>query len=113
MEAVHKRGMHIIIDGVFNHCSWRFFAFEDVVKNGEKFYNSFGFQPLADTEDLDHIIRRGGQTRFCISKVKMVHVDVDTALEKANAKMEQKKQAKARSIGNIIIGLLNNAQRHK
>lgn len=82
-------------------------------KNGEKFYNSFGFQPLADTEDLDHIIRRGGQTRFCISKVKMVHVDVDTALEKANAKMEQKKQAKARSIGNIIIGLLNNAQRHK
>ena len=43
----------------------------------------------------------------------MVHVDVDTALERANAKMEQKKQAQARSIGSIIIGLLNNAQRHK
>lgn len=45
VEAVHNNGMHIIIDGVFNHCSWYFFAFEDVVKNGEKskykdwFYN--------------------------------------------------------------------------
>lgn len=26
--------MHIIIDGVFNHCSWYFFAFDDVVKKG-------------------------------------------------------------------------------
>lgn len=34
VETVHQRGMHIIIDGVFNHCSWYFFAFDDVVKNG-------------------------------------------------------------------------------
>lgn len=34
VDEVHRREMHIIIDGVFNHCSWRFFAFEDVVKNG-------------------------------------------------------------------------------
>ncbi|WP_394914883.1 glycoside hydrolase family 13 protein [uncultured Robinsoniella sp.] len=34
-EEVHRRGMHLIIDGVFNHCSWHFFAFEDVVRNGE------------------------------------------------------------------------------
>lgn len=34
VEAVHSRGMRIILDGVFNHCSWRFFAFEDVVRNG-------------------------------------------------------------------------------
>ena len=33
-EAVHERGMHIIIDGVFNHCSWYFPQFEDVVRNG-------------------------------------------------------------------------------
>lgn len=45
VQAVHARGMHIIIDGVFNHCSWYFFAFDDVVKNGENsrykdwFYN--------------------------------------------------------------------------
>lgn len=34
-QAVHERGMHIIIDGVFNHCSWYFPQFEDVVQNGE------------------------------------------------------------------------------
>lgn len=34
-EAVHERGMHIIIDGVFNHCSWFFPQFEDVVQKGE------------------------------------------------------------------------------
>ncbi|MEY8266161.1 glycoside hydrolase family 13 protein [Lachnospiraceae bacterium 64-25] len=32
---LHQRGMHIIIDGVFNHCSWHFPMFEDVVKKGE------------------------------------------------------------------------------
>lgn len=35
VEELHNRGMRIIIDGVFNHCSWRFFAFEDVVQKGE------------------------------------------------------------------------------
>ncbi|MFT4144241.1 MAG: glycoside hydrolase family 13 protein [Mobilitalea sp.] len=35
VQKLHAKGMHIIIDGVFNHCSWYFFAFEDVVKNGE------------------------------------------------------------------------------
>jgi glycosidase len=35
VEKVHENHMHIIIDGVFNHCGWYFFAFEDVVKNGE------------------------------------------------------------------------------
>lgn len=34
-EAAHRRGMHIIIDGVFNHCSWFFPQFEDVVQKGE------------------------------------------------------------------------------
>lgn len=36
VEEIHKREMKIIIDGVFNHCSWQFFAFEDVIENGEK-----------------------------------------------------------------------------
>lgn len=35
VKSAHARGMHVIIDGVFNHCSWYFFAFADVVKNGE------------------------------------------------------------------------------
>lgn len=82
-------------------------------KNGEKFYNSFGFRPLADTEDLDHILHDGQKTKFCISKVKMVHVPVGTALEHANKKMQQKQQAQAAAIGNIVIGLINNAQKHQ
>jgi cyclomaltodextrinase len=36
VQKCHQRGIRIIIDGVFNHCSWNFFAFDDVVKNGEK-----------------------------------------------------------------------------
>lgn len=31
----HKRGIKIIFDAVFNHCGNNFFAFQDVVKNGE------------------------------------------------------------------------------
>ena len=36
VDACHDRGMKVIIDGVFNHCGWHFFAFEDVVKHGKK-----------------------------------------------------------------------------
>lgn len=35
VELLHKKQMRIIIDGVFNHCSWYFFAFDDVVKYGK------------------------------------------------------------------------------
>ena len=39
----HARGMRVIIDGVFNHVGWNFFAFDDVVRNGEnsKYKNWF------------------------------------------------------------------------
>lgn len=36
IEEVHKRGMKIIIDGVFNHTGVQFWAFQDVVKNQDK-----------------------------------------------------------------------------
>ncbi len=35
VSACHTRNMKIIIDGVFNHCGWNFFAFRDVAENGE------------------------------------------------------------------------------
>ena len=35
VEELHRRGIRVIIDGVFNHCGWYFFAFDDVVRNGE------------------------------------------------------------------------------
>lgn len=82
-------------------------------KNGEKFYQSFGFQPLADTQDLDHIVQdRTGATKLCISKVKIVHVPVEAALQKANEKMEQKKQAKVQALGNILVGLVKHAKQY-
>ncbi len=33
VDRLHAKGIKVIIDGVFNHCGWHFFAFEDVVKN--------------------------------------------------------------------------------
>jgi len=36
VETLHANGIRIIIDGVFNHCGWFFFAFDDMVRNQEK-----------------------------------------------------------------------------
>lgn len=36
VDTLHAHGIRVIIDGVFNHCGWYFFAFDDVVKNQEK-----------------------------------------------------------------------------
>ena len=35
VQEVHKRGMRIILDGVFNHTGREFFAFQDIQKNRE------------------------------------------------------------------------------
>lgn len=34
VEALHERGMRIIVDASFNHCNPRFFAFQDVIQRG-------------------------------------------------------------------------------
>lgn len=36
VQALHAEGIRVMIDGVFNHCGWHFWAFEDVVKNQER-----------------------------------------------------------------------------
>ena len=36
IDEIHKRGMKIILDGVFNHTGVQFWAFQDIVKNQEK-----------------------------------------------------------------------------
>ncbi len=36
IDEIHKRGMKIIIDGVFNHTGVQFWAFQDIVKNQSK-----------------------------------------------------------------------------
>lgn len=35
VQVYHENGLKVIVDGVFNHCGWRFFAFNDVVEKGE------------------------------------------------------------------------------
>jgi glycosidase len=35
LEVAHTNGMRVILDGVFNHCSRGFFAFNDVLENQE------------------------------------------------------------------------------
>ncbi len=34
LAEAHRQGFHVIIDGVFNHVGRRFWAFQDVIKNG-------------------------------------------------------------------------------
>lgn len=43
VEQAHKRGIKIMLDGVFNHSGWEFEPWQDVLKNGEnsKYYNWF------------------------------------------------------------------------
>lgn len=36
VQEVHKRGMHIIMDYSWNHTGTRFWAWQDILKNGEK-----------------------------------------------------------------------------
>lgn len=35
VDTCHDKKIRVIVDGVFNHVGWYFFAFDDVVKNGE------------------------------------------------------------------------------
>lgn len=35
LDAAHRHGLRVILDGVFNHCGRGFFAFSDVLENGE------------------------------------------------------------------------------
>ena len=36
VSTMHEHGIRVMIDGVFNHCGWNFFAFEDVIQHQEK-----------------------------------------------------------------------------
>ena len=48
LNEAHRRGMHIILDGVFNHASRGFFQFNHILDNGEKspyldWFHVYGF----------------------------------------------------------------------
>lgn len=59
VDELHRRGMRIVIDGVFNHCSWQFFAFNDVVEKGTasrycKWFYDLEF-PVVRPETMDEL----------------------------------------------------------
>ena len=63
IKEVHKRGMRIIIDGVFNHTGVQFWAFQDIIKNGKNskyknWYEVKSFGKLDSTKN-HHLFRRG------------------------------------------------------
>ena len=43
VEEAHRRGMHVVLDAVFNHCSDRMMQFQDVIAKGResKYYDWF------------------------------------------------------------------------
>ncbi len=53
----HEKGIRVIIDGVFNHVGWRFFAFNDVCEKGrESRYWDWFFrleEPVVRPEDMN------------------------------------------------------------
>ena len=58
VQELHRRGMRIILDGVFNHCGDTFWAFQDVVKKGSdsKYCNWFtlkGF-PISKYPEINY-----------------------------------------------------------
>ncbi len=51
VKEVHKRGMYIILDGVFNHTGVQFWAFQDIVKNQKtsKYKDWYQIKSFEDT----------------------------------------------------------------
>ncbi len=76
IQEVHKRGMKIIIDGVFNHTGTHFWAFQDIIKNGENskykdWYEikSFG-DPKNDNKGFDYVGWAGVKTLPIFNRTK-------------------------------------------
>ncbi len=53
VEACHARGMHVVLDAVFNHCGDGFWAFEDLAQKGAGSYYADWFFPTGNPIQAD------------------------------------------------------------
>jgi cyclomaltodextrinase / maltogenic alpha-amylase / neopullulanase len=81
-NAIHQRGMRLVLDGVFNHVGRNFWAFKDVLAHGEKsaycdwFHLRFGeTSPLGDPFHYE-----GWQGHYNLVKLKLSCPEVRTTL---------------------------------
>ncbi len=77
-ENLHKQGIRVVLDGVFNHVGRGFFAFEDVLKNRENspykdwFFLNFG----GNSNYNDGLWYEGWEGNFDLVKLNLRNEDV-------------------------------------
>lgn len=131
VERAHSLGLRVVIDGVFNHCSWHFFAFDDVVRNGEQsrykdwFYDltfpvtrppegtapgyaSFAYEPKMPKLNTSNPEVRDYFMKVCAHWIREYHVDgwrLDVANEvDREFWREFKRTARAIDPNSVMIG---------
>jgi cyclomaltodextrinase / maltogenic alpha-amylase / neopullulanase len=57
-DQCHKRGIRVVLDGVFNHCGYYFPPFQDLIQNGEQskyksWFFPFGFPVKSDPPNYE------------------------------------------------------------
>ena len=72
LKQCHARGIHVMIDGVFNHTGRDFFAFKDIRKNQAEIslqglVHDREFRRSETRNETSSAIRAGGDTRRCRS----------------------------------------------
>lgn len=78
VDSAHKRGIRIILDGVFNHSSDDFFAFADIKKKGmeSKYIDWYYLEELpVDMEKVNYITF--GNHISCMPKLRMSNPEVE------------------------------------
>lgn len=89
-DELHKNGMSIVLDGVFNHSGREFFAFKDAVQKGKssEYYDWFvfdssmkcGYQTFADVKEMPKLNHKNRACREYFCRVgeywiKNCHID--------------------------------------
>jgi len=83
VDECHRRGIKVILDGVFNHCGYFFVPFQDVLKNGEQseykdwfFIESFPVQTDPPNYECVGYYKWMPKLRFSNPEVRQYFLDV-------------------------------------